>query len=158
MSDGDPDNLSFEEAMRELESIVRDLETGKAKLDDAVRAYERGAALKAQIHGTCSGPFQGPAASFAPIEARCELKVYLIARRKRGIFHTLRLCALLPSAQNGVSSTARARRIRGAAHQKIPRALQPAVAPDNAPLPGQAASRSSRHSPRRRGPLGRVSA
>jgi exodeoxyribonuclease VII small subunit len=40
-------NLNFEEAMRELESIVRDLETGKAKLDDAVRAYERGAALKA---------------------------------------------------------------------------------------------------------------
>jgi exodeoxyribonuclease VII small subunit len=39
--------LSFKEAMRELESIVRDLETGKAKLDDAVRAYERGAALKA---------------------------------------------------------------------------------------------------------------
>ena len=33
--------------MRELESIVRDLETGKAKLDDAVGAYERGAALKA---------------------------------------------------------------------------------------------------------------
>ena len=43
----DDANLSFEEAMRELESIVRDLETGKAKLDDAVRAYERGAALKA---------------------------------------------------------------------------------------------------------------
>jgi exodeoxyribonuclease VII small subunit len=40
-------NLTFEDAMRELESIVRDLETGKAKLDDAVRAYERGAALKA---------------------------------------------------------------------------------------------------------------
>lgn len=40
-------NLSFEDAMRELQSIVRDLETGKAKLDDAVRAYERGAALKA---------------------------------------------------------------------------------------------------------------
>jgi exodeoxyribonuclease VII small subunit len=46
MSD-DLANLTFEEPMRELESIVRDLETGKAKLDDAVRAYERGAALKA---------------------------------------------------------------------------------------------------------------
>ena len=34
-------------AMRELESLVRDLETGKAKLDDAVRADESGAALKA---------------------------------------------------------------------------------------------------------------
>jgi exodeoxyribonuclease VII small subunit len=40
-------NLSFEDAMRELEGIVRGLETGKAKLDDAVRAYEHGAALKA---------------------------------------------------------------------------------------------------------------
>jgi exonuclease VII small subunit len=37
--------------MRELESIVRDLETGKAKLDDAVRAYERGAALKERQRG-----------------------------------------------------------------------------------------------------------
>jgi len=38
--------LSFEDAMRELESIVRDLETGKAKLDDAIKAYERGALVK----------------------------------------------------------------------------------------------------------------
>ena len=30
-------NLTFEDAMRELESIVRDLETGKAKLDDDTR-------------------------------------------------------------------------------------------------------------------------
>ena len=35
-------HLTFEDAMRELESIVRDLETGKANLDNAVRAYERG--------------------------------------------------------------------------------------------------------------------
>jgi exodeoxyribonuclease VII small subunit len=47
MTDTTPLDLSFEDAMRELESIVRDLETGKAKLDDAVKAYERGAALKA---------------------------------------------------------------------------------------------------------------
>jgi exodeoxyribonuclease VII small subunit len=46
MSD-DLATLTFEDAMRELEGIVRDLETGKAKLDDAIRAYERGAALKA---------------------------------------------------------------------------------------------------------------
>ena len=38
--------LSFEEALAELEKIVRDLETGQAKLDDAIAAYERGAALK----------------------------------------------------------------------------------------------------------------
>jgi exodeoxyribonuclease VII small subunit len=47
--------LSFEDAMRELESIVRDLETGKAKLDDAVRAYERGAALKAHCEAKLAG-------------------------------------------------------------------------------------------------------
>ena len=54
MSD-DLANLSFEDAMRELESIVRDLETGKAKLDDAVRAYERGAALKVHCEARLAG-------------------------------------------------------------------------------------------------------
>jgi len=39
-------SLGFEEAMKELEKIVRDLESGQVKLDDAVKAYERGAALK----------------------------------------------------------------------------------------------------------------
>lgn len=39
-------DLSFEDALAELEKIVRDLETGQAKLDDAIAAYERGAALK----------------------------------------------------------------------------------------------------------------
>jgi exodeoxyribonuclease VII small subunit len=39
-------DLSFEDAMRELESIVRDLETGKANVNDAIKAYERGALLK----------------------------------------------------------------------------------------------------------------
>ena len=42
----DLSSLSFEEALAELEKIVRDLETGQAKLDDAIAAYERGAALK----------------------------------------------------------------------------------------------------------------
>jgi exodeoxyribonuclease VII small subunit len=40
------DTLSFEEALTELEGIVRDLETGKGKLEEAVAAYERGAALR----------------------------------------------------------------------------------------------------------------
>ena len=39
--------LSFEEALAELEAIVSRLEQGKASLDDAIGAYERGAALKA---------------------------------------------------------------------------------------------------------------
>ena len=38
--------LSFEDALGELESIVRDLESGSRKLDEAIDAYERGAALK----------------------------------------------------------------------------------------------------------------
>jgi exodeoxyribonuclease VII small subunit len=42
----DISGLGFEEAMRELEEIVRRLESGQVKLDDAVRAYERGAALR----------------------------------------------------------------------------------------------------------------
>ncbi|MDE2513857.1 MAG: exodeoxyribonuclease VII small subunit [Alphaproteobacteria bacterium] len=38
--------LNFEDALKELEDIVRRLETGNAKLDDALAAYERGALLK----------------------------------------------------------------------------------------------------------------
>ncbi len=38
--------LSFEDALKELEDIVRRLEAGNAKLDDALAAYERGALLK----------------------------------------------------------------------------------------------------------------
>jgi exodeoxyribonuclease VII small subunit len=38
--------LSFEDALAELEQIVGRLEAGKAKLDDAIAAYERGALLK----------------------------------------------------------------------------------------------------------------
>jgi exodeoxyribonuclease VII small subunit len=38
--------MSFEDALKELEDIVRSLEQGKAKLDDAIAAYERGARLK----------------------------------------------------------------------------------------------------------------
>ena len=42
----DINNLSFEEAMEELETVVRQLETGKIKLDEAVAVYERGVKLK----------------------------------------------------------------------------------------------------------------
>ena len=38
--------LSFEDALTELEKLVKQLEDGKAKLDDAIGAYERGAMLK----------------------------------------------------------------------------------------------------------------
>jgi len=39
-------DMSFEAALEELETIVRQLEDGKSALDDAISAYERGAALK----------------------------------------------------------------------------------------------------------------
>lgn len=38
--------MSFEESLGELETIVRDLETGKASLEDSITAYERGIKLK----------------------------------------------------------------------------------------------------------------
>jgi exodeoxyribonuclease VII small subunit len=38
--------LNFEDALAELEKLVKQLEDGKAKLDDAIGAYERGALLK----------------------------------------------------------------------------------------------------------------
>jgi exodeoxyribonuclease VII small subunit len=38
--------MSFESALAELEAIVRDLETGKAALEDSITCYERGIALK----------------------------------------------------------------------------------------------------------------
>jgi exodeoxyribonuclease VII small subunit len=38
--------MSFEDALAELEQIVRRLEAGQVKLDEAIRSYERGARLK----------------------------------------------------------------------------------------------------------------
>lgn len=38
--------LSFEQALGELETIVRGLESGQAPLEDSIGAYERGIALK----------------------------------------------------------------------------------------------------------------
>lgn len=39
-------SMSFEAAMEELETIVARLEKGEAKLDEAIRDYERGARLR----------------------------------------------------------------------------------------------------------------
>jgi len=43
----DIETLSFEAALAELEQIVGKLESGQAPLDDSIKLYERGAALKA---------------------------------------------------------------------------------------------------------------
>ncbi|HEY0418123.1 MAG TPA: exodeoxyribonuclease VII small subunit, partial [Acetobacteraceae bacterium] len=40
------ESLSFEEALAELERIVRGLEGGQLKLEDAITAYERGSELR----------------------------------------------------------------------------------------------------------------
>lgn len=39
--------ISFEDALRELEGIVTSLERGDVSLDDAITAFERGTKLKA---------------------------------------------------------------------------------------------------------------
>ena len=46
MSDEPVGKMSFEDAMKELESVVGMLEAGEVPLEDSVKLYERGAALK----------------------------------------------------------------------------------------------------------------
>ena len=48
MTDTPVDEMSFEQAMKELESVVNRLEHGDVALDDSIALYERGAALKAR--------------------------------------------------------------------------------------------------------------
>jgi exodeoxyribonuclease VII small subunit len=42
------DQMNFEDAMRELETVVGQLERGDVALDESIALYERGAALKAR--------------------------------------------------------------------------------------------------------------
>lgn len=44
---GDITSLSFEDALRALEEIVRKLESGEAPLDESIDLYARGDALRA---------------------------------------------------------------------------------------------------------------
>jgi exodeoxyribonuclease VII small subunit len=46
-TDSDVEKMSFEDALDELGDIVKQLEDGSIKLDQAIGAYERGAQLKA---------------------------------------------------------------------------------------------------------------
>lgn len=46
MNNDELNNLSFEDALAQLETIVRELESGRIKLDDAIAAYEKAVALK----------------------------------------------------------------------------------------------------------------
>ncbi len=45
-------DLSFEQAMRELESVVDQLERGDVPLDQSISLYERGAMLKKRCEET----------------------------------------------------------------------------------------------------------
>ncbi len=47
MSETKIEDMSFEEAMRELEAIVTQLDSGNVELEKSIALYERGAALKA---------------------------------------------------------------------------------------------------------------
>ncbi len=46
MKDINLNKISFEDALMQLENIVRELESGKIKLDDAVAVYEKAVTLK----------------------------------------------------------------------------------------------------------------
>ena len=48
MSAPDVNEMSFEDAMKELETVVGQLERGDVALDASIALYERGAALKAR--------------------------------------------------------------------------------------------------------------
>jgi exodeoxyribonuclease VII small subunit len=51
MSSPDPEPASFEQALRELDEILRDLEDGTTSLEDALARYERGVTLLRQCYG-----------------------------------------------------------------------------------------------------------
>jgi exodeoxyribonuclease VII small subunit len=50
MSPSDSKPVSFEQALRELDEILRDLEDGTTSLEDALARYERGVTLLRQCY------------------------------------------------------------------------------------------------------------
>ena len=62
-------NVKFEEAMAELEQIVRALEGGELTLDDSIKAYERAVALA----GICNKTLES-----------AEAKVRILTENKNG--------------------------------------------------------------------------
>ena len=46
MTDTTVEQMTFEQAMKELEAVVGQLERGDVALDESIALYERGAALK----------------------------------------------------------------------------------------------------------------
>ena len=81
MSDAAPpiDTMSFEEALRALEEVVRQLEGGEVPLEESIGLYERGEALRlhcqarldaalARIEKIVTGP-DGKASGTVPFDA-----------------------------------------------------------------------------------------
>ncbi|MEM9433338.1 MAG: exodeoxyribonuclease VII small subunit [Pseudomonadota bacterium] len=48
MTDTPVSKMSFEDALRELEAVVTQLDRGDVPLEESIKMYERGAALKAR--------------------------------------------------------------------------------------------------------------
>src|SRR5947199_1956229 len=51
MSEAVPDTLTFEQALAELEKIVRELEDGKIGLEESLARYEKGVGLLRRCYG-----------------------------------------------------------------------------------------------------------
>jgi exodeoxyribonuclease VII small subunit len=81
MDEPGPDiaQMTFEDALRALEDVVRKLETGEVPLDDSINLYERGEKLRkhcqarldaaqARIEKIVQGP-DGKAAGLEPFDA-----------------------------------------------------------------------------------------
>ncbi|HZT82156.1 MAG TPA: exodeoxyribonuclease VII small subunit [Gemmataceae bacterium] len=51
MADTPTDNLTFEQALAELDRIVRELEDGQTSLEDALARYEQGVGLLKRCYG-----------------------------------------------------------------------------------------------------------
>ena len=80
--------MSFEDALAELEQIVRRLEAGQVKLDEAILSYERGAQLKRHCERKLNEAQQrverivvGPDGAIAAEPAKLDL--HLVAGRGR---------------------------------------------------------------------------
>jgi len=59
----DIEAMSFEDALAELEQIVRRLEAGQVRLDEAIQCYERGAQLKRHCEKSSTRRSSGSIAS-----------------------------------------------------------------------------------------------
>lgn len=62
------DELSFEEAQRELERVVAELEGGRATLEDAVALWERGN----ELHRYCAAKLDSAEGKIVELARRVE--------------------------------------------------------------------------------------